>query len=56
MDRGEPILIKEIPFEPDDKDIDKLEERIHRVEHGAIVEATQIAIDRLLEERQKGST
>jgi phosphoribosylglycinamide formyltransferase len=52
VDRGEPIVVKEIPFEPEDKDINHLEDRIHKIEHQAIVVGTQLAIERLLEARK----
>ncbi|KAJ9668724.1 Bifunctional purine biosynthetic protein ADE5,7 [Coniosporium apollinis] len=49
VDRGEPIVIKEIPFEPEDTDLDHLTERLHSVEHKAIVEGTRKAIQSLQE-------
>lgn len=47
VDMGEPIVVKEIPFEEGDRDLDVLTERVHRIEHGAIVEGTRIALSRL---------
>lgn len=53
VDRGEPIVIKEIPFVPEDSDLDHLTERLHSVEHKAIVEGTRKAIESLLESTAK---
>lgn len=52
--RGEPILVKQIPFIKDE-DIEKLKDRVHEKEHEAIVTATNIAISRL-KERSSSST
>lgn len=42
---GEPILVVRIPLEhPADDDVAQLEERIHDIEHKAIVEGTAKAI------------
>jgi len=52
VDRGEPIVVREIPLEhPRDDDIHELEERVHKVEHVAIVDGTRIAISKILERR-----
>jgi len=52
VDRGEPIIVKEIPLQhPEDDDLDKLEQRIHETEWKAIVEGTQKAIDTLWKAR-----
>ena len=48
VDMGEPIL--QVPIDlahPTDDDIDALEERIHAVEHKAIVEGTRLAVERI---------
>lgn len=45
---GEPIL--QVPIElshPSDDKIENLEERIHALEHKAIVEGTRIAVERI---------
>jgi phosphoribosylglycinamide formyltransferase len=43
---GEPLLEVPIPLNhPEDDDIAALEERIHRIEHKAIVEGTRLAIE-----------
>lgn len=47
VDMGEPIVVKEIPFEEGDRDLDVLTERVHRIEHEAIVEGTRIALSKL---------
>jgi phosphoribosylglycinamide formyltransferase len=49
---GQPLLEVPIPLtHPADDDIEALEERIHGVEHKAIVQGTQIAIQNLLKKR-----
>jgi len=54
VDMGEPLLEIPVPLtHPKDDEIGALEERIHRIEHGAIVEGTRIAIERLWKERAK---
>ncbi|KAL6718724.1 Bifunctional purine biosynthetic protein ADE5,7 [Lecanora helva] len=47
VDMGEPILIVPIPFQKGDEDIETLKERIHGIEHSAIVTGTKMAISRL---------
>lgn len=48
VDRGEPIIVEEIPLRhPEDDDLDALEQRIHEIEWKAIVEGTQKAIEAL---------
>ncbi|KAK2738148.1 hypothetical protein FQN55_000768 [Onygenales sp. PD_40] len=45
VDLGQPILVKEIPFiKGVDEDISALEQRIHEVEHEAVIEGIRIAI------------
>ncbi|MCJ1455422.1 hypothetical protein MMC28_005777 [Mycoblastus sanguinarius] len=52
VDRGEAILVEEIPFiKGVDEDIDALTEKIHSVEHRAIVTGTAIMVQKILEER-----
>lgn len=46
VDRGQPLLIREVPFEQGDTLAD-VEERIHKVEHQIIVEATKQALEDL---------
>jgi folate-dependent phosphoribosylglycinamide formyltransferase PurN len=49
---GQPLLEVPIPLtHPADDDIEALKERIHAVEHKAIVQGTQIAIKNLLQKR-----
>lgn len=48
VDRGTPLLTREVQF-VEGETIEQLEERIHKVEHGAIVEGARIA----LEERRR---
>jgi folate-dependent phosphoribosylglycinamide formyltransferase PurN len=50
---GDPIEIVKIPLShPGDDDIAKLEDRIHREEHGAIVRGTKKAIEKLQSQKQ----
>lgn len=52
---GEPIIQVPIPLKhPADDDIAAMEEKIHQVEHKAIVDGVQIAIGRLWKEREQG--
>lgn len=46
VDMGEPLLVKEIPL-VENETLNELEQRIHTVEWKAIVEGTQIAINKL---------
>jgi phosphoribosylglycinamide formyltransferase len=51
---GEPILEIPIPLtHPEDDEISRLEERIHQVEHSAIVEGTRLAVEKLWKERNQ---
>ncbi|KAF8627280.1 hypothetical protein AX17_006325 [Amanita inopinata Kibby_2008] len=50
VDRGEPIVVREVPIEKGES-IESFEERLHRVEHEIIVEATR----RVLDERPRSS-
>jgi len=53
VDMGEPIVVKKIPLNhPADDDIDALEERIHGIEHEAIVEGTVLAIRNFWDKRR----
>ena len=45
VDMGEPIVVKEVEMVKGES-LEELEERIHRVEHGAIVEGTKIALEK----------
>jgi len=46
VDMGKPIVVKKVPLEhPRDDDVKVLEQRIHEIEHEAIVEGTRIAIE-----------
>jgi phosphoribosylglycinamide formyltransferase len=51
VDRGEPILVKEIECQQGES-LEALEERIHRVEHVAIVEGAGLAIEKLWKARE----
>lgn len=42
VDRGQPILVREIPI--GDESLEELEQKIHGVEHEAIVEGTKLAL------------
>lgn len=51
VDMGDPILQIEVPLtHPEDDDIGALKERIHGIEHGAIVEGTKVAIEKIWED------
>ncbi|KAE9978703.1 hypothetical protein BLS_000357 [Venturia inaequalis] len=53
VDMGDPILQIEVPLtHPEDDDVDVLKERIHGIEHGAIVEGTKLAIEKIWEDRK----
>lgn len=52
VDRGEPILVREVEVRPGEG-LGELEERIHGVEHEAIVEGTRRAVERLWKERKE---
>lgn len=47
VDRGDPILVREIEFHEDDN-LQKVEERIHVHEHELIVDATAKVVQELL--------
>jgi phosphoribosylglycinamide formyltransferase len=51
VDRGEPILVREVEFRSGES-LEELEERIHEVEHEIIVAGIELAIARLWEERR----
>ncbi len=44
VDRGEPIVVREVPFVPGEP-IDAFETRLHAVEHEIIVEAAKKVLD-----------
>lgn len=50
VDRGQPLLIREVPFQEGDTLAD-IEERIHQVEHVIIVEATKQALQKLKQQK-----
>ncbi|OBT83957.1 phosphoribosylglycinamide formyltransferase [Pseudogymnoascus sp. 03VT05] len=52
VDRGQPILVREVEFQ-EGETLEGLEERIHKVEHGIIVEGTRKASEELWEGREK---
>ncbi|OXH72783.1 phosphoribosylglycinamide formyltransferase, partial [Cryptococcus neoformans] len=46
VDRGEPLLVKEVEIKPEDT-LQDLEERIHSVEHEIIVDGARLVIEEL---------
>lgn len=52
VDRGQPLLVREVPFEEGDTLAD-IEERIHAVEHKIIVEATKQALQDLKQQKSR---
>ncbi|KAK9322391.1 formyl transferase [Lipomyces orientalis] len=50
VDRGEPLVVKELEFRKEET-IDDYEERVHTAEHIAIVEATILALNEVKEKR-----
>jgi len=46
VDEGQPIVVKEIDIQPNES-LESLESRIHKIEHEAIVEGTNIALEAL---------
>lgn len=50
VDRGEPILVKEIPY--DGEDLPGLQEKIHSHEHALIVNAAAKVVGEILSARQ----
>lgn len=49
---GLPILEIPIPLtHPEDDHLDVLKERIHKIEHGAIVEGTRVAVEKIWEDK-----
>ncbi|KAK8212724.1 phosphoribosylglycinamide formyltransferase [Phyllosticta capitalensis] len=54
VDMGTPILTREIPFVAGEDDrLEDFEEKLHKVEWGAIVEGTRLAIEELWQQREK---
>jgi phosphoribosylglycinamide formyltransferase len=53
VDEGQPIIVKEVQIHANDT-LDSLETRIHEVEHKAIVEGTNIALEALRKGIQSG--
>lgn len=53
VDLGEPIIVKEISME-EGESIEDLETRIHKVEHAAIVEGTNLALEALKRREERG--
>lgn len=52
VDRGEPVLVKELDLRKDET-LEAYEDRVHSVEHKAIVEGTNIVLAELIEEAGK---
>lgn len=50
VDRGEPVLVKEIDLKKEES-LEEYEARVHSVEHKAIVEGTNIILTELIEEK-----
>jgi phosphoribosylglycinamide formyltransferase len=46
VDQGEPIVVKDIPIQQGES-LEDLETRIHKIEHQAIVEGTNVALETL---------
>lgn len=46
VDEGQPVVVKEIDIQPNES-LESLESRIHKIEHEAIVEGTNIALEAL---------
>jgi phosphoribosylglycinamide formyltransferase len=55
VDEGEPILVREITMEHGES-LEDLETRIHKVEHEAIVEGTNIALETMKKDRGDSCT
>ncbi|RKP32319.1 phosphoribosylglycinamide formyltransferase [Metschnikowia bicuspidata] len=51
VDRGEPVLVKEIDLR-NEETLEQYEERVHAVEHKAIVEGTNIVLSELIAARE----
>ncbi|CCD22575.1 phosphoribosylglycinamide formyltransferase NDAI_0A04180 [Naumovozyma dairenensis CBS 421] len=47
VDRGEPVIVKELTITPNDETLEEYEARVHQAEHVAIVEATVKVLDKL---------
>ena len=54
VDMGEPIVTKEVQMRPEES-VEELEERMHAMEHGLIVEGTRIALERIRTQRRNGT-
>jgi len=54
VDRGEPLLTREVEMK-EGETLEELEQRIHKVEHKAIVEGARIALE-LRVKRKEGKT
>lgn len=53
VDMGEPLVVRKVPLEhPKDDELDALEERMHGVEHDAIVEGARLAVGRFWAEKE----
>ncbi|PGH23256.1 phosphoribosylglycinamide formyltransferase [Polytolypa hystricis UAMH7299] len=56
VDMGAAILVREIPFiKGVDEDLKALEQRIHEVEWGTVIEGTTIAIQQIKERKKAGT-
>jgi phosphoribosylglycinamide formyltransferase len=51
VDRGEPIVVRDVDM-IQGEGLEALEERIHKVEHEAIVEGARIVLEKVVKERQ----
>ena len=54
VDMGEPIVTKEVGMKQGES-LEQLEERIHAMEHGLIVEGTRIALEKLRAQRRNAT-
>ena len=52
VDRGAPVCVREVPIERGET-LERLEERIHTVEHELIVEGAKSVLDEIREERRR---
>lgn len=52
VDAGEPLLVKKIDLRKDET-VEKFEERVHKLEHVAIVEGTILALKEIEEEKKE---
>ncbi len=54
VDMGEPIVTQEVEMKQGES-VEELEERMHAMEHGLIVEGTRIGLEKIRAQRRKGT-